>query len=460
MEQIALPLPEVLAVVQEYIRSGRLDAAERLLGHVRTGAPGHAQALQLSGYVAFKQRRVADAVALMEAGLSAGAVGAQQLGNLAEAYRIAGRLDDGVAMARRAQAMAPSDAAYHFTEAMLRYDRQELDLCIRAARRAVALKPDMAEAHMRLGQALLASGDYAEGWAEYEWRYRIAEAQPLLPPGLPLASRHAPWDGTPLSADRTLLLVADQGFGDVMMFARFLPWAMARCADVALACSGEMLGLLRRAFPGPRTLTQWQDARDCAVHCPLSGLPRLAGVAAGALPGGIPYLSADPARRAGMAEWLAAATPRARLRVGLAWAGRTSHPNDRNRSMRLDMLRPLLATEGAALVSLQKGEGAPPARTPLLDASAMLQDFEDTAALVDCLDLVVAVDTAVAHLAGALGKPVWVLLPFAPDWRWMTGRPDSPWYPTCRLYRQSSPGAWADPVAAAAADLRDLASIR
>ncbi len=456
---VSVPLPELLAVVHEYIKSGRLDAADRLLAHVRTAAPDHPQALHLSGTVALKQRRVADAVALMEAAVAAGAGAPQQLGNLAEAYRVQGRLDDGLAMARRAQAVAPTDASHHFNEAMLRYDRQELDLCIRAARRAVALKPDMAEAHMRLGQALLASGAYPEGWAEYEWRYRIAGAQPLLPPGLTLASRHAPWDGRPLGPDRPLLLVADQGFGDVVMFSRFLPWAMARATDVAVACSAELLGLLRRVFPQPRHLTQWEDAASCAVHCPFSGLPRLAGATPGAIPGAAPYLTADVAGRAAMLEWLGAAAPGARLRVGLAWAGRPSHPNDRNRSMRLDALLPLLATAGAAFVSLQKGEAAAQLATvPMLDASGALRSFEDTAALVDCLDLVIAVDTSVAHLAGALGKPVWVLLPFAPDWRWMAGRHDSPWYSTCRLYRQSAPGEWGDAVAAAAGDLRGIVS--
>lgn len=455
---ITVPLPDVLAIVQEYVKAGRLDAADRMLAHVLASSPGNPQALHLSGVVAFKQGRVGDAAALMEAALRAGAHAPRQLGNLAEAYRVLGRLDDGLAAARRAAAMAPTEAVHHFNEAMLRYDRQELDLCIRAARRAVALKADMADAHMRLGQALLASGAYAEGWAEYEWRYRIAGAAPLFPPGPLSDARPVQWDGRPLGADQPLLLIADQGFGDVVMFSRFLPWAMARVADAAVACGQEMVDLLRRVFPGPRYLTRWQEARGYRVYCPFSGLPRLAGATPGSVGGNVPYLTADANKRAAMFEWLNAGTPAGRLRVGVAWAGRSSHHNDRNRSMRLDRLAPVLATAGAAFVSLQKGEAAAqlsglPATVPLLDASAMLHSFEDTAALIDCLDLVIAVDTSVVHLAGALGKPAWALLPFAADWRWMTGRSDSPWYPTCRLYRQAAPGEWGDAASLVAADL-------
>ena len=454
---ISVPLPDLLAIVREYIGARRLDAAERLLAHVLASAPGHAEALHLRGFIAFRQRRMDDAAILMEAALAAGANTPRQLGNLAEVYRVLGRLDAGLDLVRRASAMAPTDAVHHFTEAMLRYDRQELDLCIRAARRAIALKHDMAEAHMRLGQALLATGAFAEGWEEYEWRYRIADAQPLFPPGF--LSGQRPWDGRMLGRGQALLLVADQGFGDVLMFSRLLPWAMARCADAVVVCGMDLVDLLRRAYPGPRYVTQWAEIPGYAAYCPFSGLPRLVGTTPDAVCGSPPYLTADAGKRAAMLAWLRAETPAATLRVGLAWAGRPSHPNDRNRSMPLDALIPLAAVAGISWVSLQKGaagaqlSGAP---MPILDAGAGLHSFEHTAALVDCLDLVIAVDTSVAHLAGALGKPVWIMLPFAADWRWMVGRHSSAWYSSCRLLRQPAPGNWDGALSVLSRDLQEF----
>ncbi len=313
---------------------------------------------------------------------------------------------------------------------------------------------------MRLGQALLSAGSFAEGWEEYEWRYRIADAQPLFPPEISSRPGHVQWDGRTLGAGQTLLLVADQGFGDVLMFCRLLPWAMARCADVAVACSAEVIDLLRRVYPGPIYFTQWREAPAYAAYCPLSGLPRLAGTTPDAVYGQPPYLNSDAGRRQAMLAWLEAETPGDQLRVGIAWAGRPSHHNDRNRSVRLDTLAPLTTIPRVSFVSLQKGEAsAQLSHEPsILDASARLHDFEDTAALVDCLDLVIAVDTSVVHLAGALGKPVWAMLPFAPDWRWLNGRRIAVWYPSCELYRQFAPGDWSSVVSAVASDLDGLLS--
>ena len=459
---IAVPVEELLAIVREYVEAGRLAAAERLLAHVLAPLPNHAEALHLRGFIAFRQGFTSQAATFMERALAAGAGAPRQLCNLAEVYRVLGRTEEGLRLVRRAAALAPTDAVCHFNEAMLHYDRQDLGLCIAAARRAISLRPDMAEAHMRLGQALLLSGDYPEGWAEYEWRYGIAGAQPLLPPAFTATFRRPQWDGGRLGPGQRLLLIADQGFGDVLMFARYLPWAMARCDDVIVAGSEEVIALLARVFPGARYHTRWDDIGDHACHCPLSGLPRLAGTTVQAMPDAAPYLTAEPVRRQRMLEWLQARAPGGGLRVGLAWAGRPTHSNDRNRSVRLDQLAPLLAVPGVSFVSLQKGAAAAQlagvaGQAAIHDAGGLLHSFEDTVALIDCLDLVVAVDTSVAHAAGALGRPAWVMLPFAADWRWLAGRPDTAWYPTLALYRQARPGDWQDLIAMAAEDLAELA---
>ena len=448
---VPMPIGEMLAIVREYIDAARYDAAERLLGHILAASPQHGKSLHLKGYIAFKRNRSEEAAALMEQGLAAGAAAPRQLCNLAEVYRLLGRLDEGLALVRRAQALAPADAVGHFNEAMLRYERLEPDACIRAARRAIALKPDMPEAHMRLGQTLLLTGDLAEGWEEYEWRYQIAGAQPLMP-----KTDKPQWDGRVLGAEERLLLIADQGFGDVIMFARYLPWAFARAASVSVATSGEMRALLERHYPGVSYFSRWDECPSFAAYCPFSGLSRLAGTRLDSIPPPAPRWAPPAEKRAQWRARLDARVPSGLKRIAIAWAGRPTHNNDRNRSITLDMLAPLGALPGVALLAVQKGPAAAQAAewrgaAPLISLDAEIADFDDTAAILAASDLLVCVDTSLGHLAGALGLPAWVLLPYAPDWRWLTARPDTPWYPTLRLWRQPGPRGW-EPLIAAVAD--------
>ncbi len=458
---VAVPLAEMLAIVREYVEASRFDAAERLLGHVLAGAPRQSEALHLLGFIAFKRGRSEQAAELMEQALTAGASAPRQLCNLAEVYRLLGRVDEGLAAIRRASALAPSDPVCHFNEAMLHYERLDTGACIRAARRAIALRPDMPEAHMRLGQTLLLTGDYAEGWAEYEWRYRIAGAQPLMPAAFLARGARPQWDGVRLAAGKRLLLIADQGFGDVLMFARFLPWALSRAPEALVACSAEMAPLLARLFPGAAYHTRWDDIPDHAAYVPFSGLPRLASIRRDAIPAPIPYVRPEPAQLAAMRAWLAERVPEGIRRVGIAWAGRPTHNNDRNRSVPLATFAPLAALPDVALVSLQKGSATSeiarwPGPTSLHDADPLLATFEDTAALIAALDLVVCVDTSLGHVAGAMGHPAWVMIPFAPDWRWLTQAADSPWYPSLRLYRQPTRRDWAQVVGQVHEDLSAL----
>ena len=452
----SLPTDELLAVVREYLEAARFDAADRLLGHVLADDGWQPDGLHLAGFVAFKQGRTERAAELMERGLTAGAAAPRQLCNLAEVYRILGRVDAGLALVRRAAALTPTDPTVHFNAAMLHYEARDTGSCIRAARRAIALKPDMPEAHMRLGQALLLIGEFAEGWAEYEWRYQIGGAQPLMPAAFLAQGARPQWDGAPLAEGRRLLLVADQGFGDVLMFARYLPWAMARTREIVVACSSELVGLLARNFPGPTYHSRWDDLGEYAVYCPFSGLPRLAATRVADLRGGPAYIAADPERSAAAARWLDAVAPPGGLRVGIGWAGRPTHNNDRNRSVPLSVLAPLAAVPGVVFVSLQKGAAAAQAEHwpgSLIDAQGRIETFEDTAALLEQLDLVIAVDTSLVHLAGAMGRPAWVLVPFAPDWRWLAGRMDTPWYDALTLYRQADAGDWEPVVERMAEDL-------
>jgi len=307
---------------------------------------------------------------------------------------------------------------------------------------------------MKLGQALLAAGDFPLGWKHYEWRYQIPGAAPLMPP-----TERKQWDGGDLGG-RALLLIADQGYGDVVMFVRLVAWARARVPCIMIACSTEMAPLLTRMFPGMPIFTRWDNLPDYLAYLPFSGLPRLHGTTLETIPAMVPYITPDPARQASWTARLAALLPAGSRRVGLAWAGRPTHNNDHSRSVALATLAPLAATQGVVFVALQKGEPAAqvadwPGPAPLVDLGPLLDDFEDTVAVLSRLDLLVSVDTAVAHFGGAMGVPTWVMLPYAADWRWLKDRTTSPWYPGTRLFRPPAVRRWDVVVAEAAAALSE-----
>jgi hypothetical protein len=225
-----------------------------------------------------------------------------------------------------------------------------------------------------------------------------------------------------------------------------------------------MSPLLRQLHAGLRVFERWEDCPAYAAFCSLSGLPRLHGTRPDTVPAETPYLRADPKRAAGWRTRLDRLAPAGYRRVGLVWAGRPAHNNDRNRSATLAAFAPLAALPGIALVSLQKGPTTAQAggyfgRAPLINIGAEVVDYDDTMAILDCLDVLVTVDTSVGHLAGALGRPVWIMLPRVPDWRWLLDRRDSVWYPSVRLFRQTVPRQWKQPVAEIAAGLeQQLAS--
>ena len=420
--------------------------AGRLLHHLLAAAPDHAEALHLAGVLAHRGGRTEEAIALIERALARGADPAVALRNLGEMCRLAGRMDEALAAGRRAVALAPDDPAALHNLAFIHARRLEHDAALAVAGRLLALAPDHAGAHFTRAEVLLLRGNWAEGWEEYEWRFRTAGAPPPIPPE---HLRPVPgWDGQPLHHGR-LLLVADQGFGDVIQFARYLPWAEAICPAPILAGSPEVMPVLRQVAPRATLITRWAELPPYAAHATLSGLPRLHGTRPDTVPAPIPYLRSDPGRRARWAARLAELVPPGLRRVGLVWAGRPTHRNDGERSVDLDDLAPLARLEGVALLALQKGARVKHAgryfgRAPLLNLGAEIADYDDTMAVLDELDLLVTVDTSVAHLAGAMGRPTWIMLPTAPDWRWLLGRGDTPWYPTARLFRRGVGQHWAE----------------
>jgi len=356
--------------------------------------------------------------------------------NLGSAWQTTGNLDEAIAAYQQALSLRPDYAEAYGNRGIALQAKGHLDQAIAAFQHAITLKPTAAEAHHNLSLALLLHGDWPQGWEEYEWRWQVS--------GLgssPRGFAAPPWDGRPLQG-RTLLLHAEQGFGDTLQFIRYLPLVIQNGGKVIVECPVELRRLIQAMNAAIPVVAKGQALPDFDLHCPLMSLPKVLGTTLANVPHDVPYLQANATDtqtwRTRLAEQPAG------VKVGLAWAGSRAHKNDRNRSLPLAALAPLAQVPGMHFYSLQKAatETAPPPGMKIIDLTAELQDFADTAALIANLDLVIAVDTAVAHLAGAMGKPVWTLLPFAPDWRWLLAREDSPWYPTMRLFRQPAIGDW------------------
>jgi len=418
--------------------AGKLEQAARILDKVIAAKPDYHPAIHQGAVLSWRRKRPREALARFLRAVELAPDMAAYHRNICEVLRGGGRLDEALAHARRAVALAPDDPSCHYNLGMVLYDRLEIDAAIAAERRALELDPQNAAAHFELSEALLISGRFEEGWREYEWRFAIPGAPRLLPPGAP-----PQWNGRPMP-DGTLLLIGDQGFGDTIQFCRYIPEAAKLCPDIIVAASAEMRPIVSQ-LPGVRRYhARWKDVPAFDAWCPLSGLPRLFGASLEKPPPPAPYIRADPGRVAWWREKLGLLLPPGYRRIGLAWAGRPTHGNDFNRSMSLEKCAPLLALENTAFVSLQMGAaqaqiGRYFGSAPLIN---LAEDFTETMAILENLDRLVAVDTGLAHLAGALGRPVSLLLSYAPDWRWLMERGDTPWYSSVTLHRQDRPGDW------------------
>ena len=331
----------------------------------------------------------------------------------------------------------------------LHQGRLELDAAVRCCEEALRLRPGSAEAHWQLCTALLARGDFARGWREYEWRWKLPDfAAPQAGQGKPL------WTGADLHG-RRILLHAEQGFGDFIQFIRYAPLVAGRGGEVIVGCPPSLRSLLATVPGVKEAVTDRTALPPFDVQAPVMSLPAIFRTTLENLPREVPYLSA-PATGLVLPE-----APEARLKVGLVWAGAAKHKNDRRRSLPAELLGELADLPGIQWHSLQVGPRAEDlARLGMAgkftDWNGRLHDFADTASVIAQLDLVISVDTAVAHLAGALGKPVWTLHAFAAEWRWMVGREDCPWYPTMRLFRQATPGDWPELLARVKVELGRL----
>ena len=376
----------------------------------------------------------------------------EAMSNLGKALFEAGRLEEAEAILQEAIQLRPSMCPLHVNLANV-YVAMKQHVAAQACFQEVfKLDPENASAHFVYGMVLLVEGDFDQGWSEYNYRWQIDTYKEGL------KRLHAPqWCGEDLH-DKTLLVHAEQGVGDSLHFCRYLAQLQTCGARVIFECQPAIKRLMS-SIHGCDVLVAKGDALpDYEMHVPLLNIPAVLGTRLETIPAHVPYLQVDAEAKQ---NWVSRLEKLGLARkVGIVWAGNPVHANDHNRSMQLAQLGPLASVHGIRWISLQKGGKADAlsehALFDLVDWTAELADFYDTAALVEALDLVITVDTSVAHLAGALNKPVWVMVPFAPDWRWLLDRTDSPWYPSMRLFRQTLRGDWSGVIADVAQALNVL----
>jgi hypothetical protein len=501
-------------------KDGDLNRTEKLCAGILEHRPDDFDALHLLGMLNFQRQRMVEALHFLSAALKANAASSDAMSNFGLALHATGRLDEAISSFRNALQLAPDhpEILYNLANSCLELGRlddalssyeaalaqapghvgalvnrgntllrlnqpmraiasydtaltampnhpqiltnrghalRRLDRPLEALanfKAALVAAPEFAEAHFEAAMTHLTLGDFDTGWPEYEWRWKTASFARHRRP-----FRAPPWLGNEPVAGKSILLHAEQGFGDTIQFIRYAPWLASRGAKVICEVQPELQPLLSQ-LPDVTVIASGGMRPAFDLHTPLLSLPLAFKPQAGTIPDTLPYLAAPAERVADWRERLPPGCPRA----GFVWSGSSTHKNDANRSIALARLAPLFENPPLSCLSLQTElrdadrdtlRGLP----NLVHLGDDIRDFADTAAIISLLDVVVAVDTAVAHLAGALGKPGVILLPFAADFRWMRNRDDTPWYPTAKLMRQPAFGDWDSVIVRLRDELRHMA---
>jgi tetratricopeptide (TPR) repeat protein len=436
---------EVLDNLGGALRARRqLDAAQACYERALALRPDRVESHIGLGIVLRDRGRLEDAVARYQQALKLAPDHPETRNNLGVALADLGQLKEAIAHYQRALAIRPdcAETRYNLGVALEREGRY--GAAIASYERALAVKPDYAPAHLNRALALLLTGEFEQGWKEYEWRFAAARYDRGF--GRPL------WRGEPLGG-RRILIHAEQGFGDTLQFVRYVPAVAERGGTVVLEVPQALVRLVRSVAGASQIVVAGDPLPPFECHCPLLSLPRVFDTRLTTIPNAVPYLAPPTEASLAWAGRLAAASG---LKVGVVWAGTTVGAID------LRLLEPLWKVGGVSWFSLQAGSPAADISSldgvvDITDLSPWLTDFAETAAAVCQLDMVITVDTSVAHLSGALGRPTWILLPAAADWRWLIEREDSPWYPTARLFRQKRGEDWHGVARAIAAALAPIA---
>jgi tetratricopeptide (TPR) repeat protein len=438
--------------------AGRLEEAETSYRHALDLMPDYADAwynlgvvLMAAGHYRDAERSYLNAIELKPDGVEA-------FNNLGAALRAQGKPAAAEAAYRQALSLRPSADIFGNLGATLRElgKAEEAEL---AYRQALELAPDFVAAEHNLSLVQLLQGNYEEGFARNEARFGVGTGKRYQELILSSFTGSERWRGESLEG-RSLLVVTEQGFGDNFMMMRYLPLLREQNpARLMVCCHREALLRTLQAMPGLDDVVLLEEV-ECLggfdLYCPSMSLPFLCGSRLQTIPAMVPYLTVPHGMRG---EWAGRLSLFQGKKIGIAWAGCAQNQSDSERSIPLESFAPLMMVKGVHFVSLQEGAAAGELRRlgwELSDWMAECPDFQDTAALVDGLDLIITVDTAVAHLAGALGKPVWLLNRFVSEWRWMLGRSDSPWYPSMKIFRQPLPGDWGSVICQVADELAEL----
>jgi tetratricopeptide (TPR) repeat protein len=430
---------------------GKLDEAISAYQQAIRLKPDYAEAYSNLGDALWEQGKLDEAIAACRQAISFNPDMAEAHSNLGIALKGQGKLNEAVAACRQAIRIKPDFAKAHSNLGLALKDQGKLAEAIAACRQAIHFRPDFADAHWNESLLSLLTGDFERGWIKSEWRWKSPSSnlsrrdfsQPL-------------WLGREAVDGKTMLLHSEQGLGDTIQFCRYAPLVAAQGARVVLEVQKPLGQLMSDLVGVSHCVSKGEALPDFDLHCPLLSLPLAFGTRLDTVPSTTPYLRAPSGGR----DWEARLGPKDRPRIGLVWSGNPQHRDDGKRSIELNSLSPLFDI-AATFVSLQKDvrardEAALTERGNIIRLGQSLESFADTAAVISHLDLVISVDTSVAHLTGALGRPVWVLLPFVPDWRWLLDRDDSPWYPTARLFRQNDTRDWFSVVDRVRAALNDF----
>ena len=458
----------ILKLALRYHREGNLDYAKYVYQHVLGIDPQNADALHLLGVSVYQSEQYDIAINLITQAIQIDSTKPLFFTNLGNAFQKQGKLEQSAQAYQKAIQIQPdyADAYYNLGNAFQKQGKLEqstqayqkaiqiqpdyaeayfnlgnslreqgkLKESTQAYQKAIQIQPDYADAHFNLAMLLLLQGQFVEGWEKYEWRWDSSLKSQKRNFKRPL------WDGTSLSS-KSILIYAEQGFGDSIQFARYID-LFPDTATIIVACQPELKSLLKSIERIDILVTKGEDIPNFDFHAPIVSLPHIFGTVLETIPAKIPYLYPDK-----NPDFSFLSDDERDLKVGIAWAGSPTHINDRNRSISLNNFKCLLDIKGCEFFSLQVGEHHRDIKQCgysriIKDLGKQFTNFHHTASVILQLDLVISVDTAVAHLAGALGKPVWTLLPFIPDWRWMLNRSDSPWYPSMTLFRQRKRGDW------------------
>jgi tetratricopeptide (TPR) repeat protein len=416
---------------------GRAQDALAAFDEVLALMPRHGQARLNRGLASAALGHHEEAIADFEAALAVSSVSPAAHYNRGISLFAVGRYAEAVAAYDRALSIAPDHVKAWNNRGLALQALNRFDESLTSYSKALELQKDYADAHFNQALALLTVGDFRRGFAEYEWRWRRT--------GMAAHGRgRLLWLGEYPLQGRTILLHAEQGLGDTIQFARYVPLLARTGTKVVLEVQSQLKALLGQIEGVGAVVARGEPLPSFDVHCPLGSLPLVLKTEPATIPAEVPYLRADDAH---IAKWRPRLEALGGPRVAVAWSGNAQHMNDCNRSIALSRLAPLWSIGSARFVAVQRdlrsGDAELLAREPrVTQIGTELDDFADTAAVLAFVDLVITVDTSVAHLAGAMGRPAWILVPFSPDWRWTLEGESSQWYPTARLFRQPSLGDW------------------